>query len=63
MNNHHSPFGIMGGIYTLLSTILGWIALQDAQVLLSMCASGGAIVVGFFTARYYYVMAKRNKNK
>jgi len=53
----------MGGIYTLFSTILGWIALQDAQVLLSMCASGGALVVGFFTARYYYIMAKRNKNK
>jgi hypothetical protein len=46
---------------SLLSVVIAWISLRDAQIVIAIIASVVAIVSGLFAVRYYYYATKEKK--
>ena len=63
MQHNHSPMGIFGAITTVYSALITWVSLIEAQTLMAVVASSVAVIVGFFTIRYYYYATKKVRGK
>ena len=62
MEGHHGHGnGQVNLMITIFSSILTWITIKEAQVVLGLFASGVAIISGIFAARYYYFAAKEKQ--
>ena len=60
-NNNHAPITTM--ILTILTTILGWITLLDAQYVMSFVLTCIGIISGVMAIRYYYHAGNSAKSK
>jgi len=68
MDNHnHSPFSVL---ITIMTTVLSWLTLLNAQYFMSFVLTCIGIVSGVFAIRYYYYagnekreILKNNKNE
>lgn len=59
MNEHHSP--LMNTFFVVLSTILGWISLVNAQYILSFILTLAGLVNVIMAIRYYYYAGNEKK--
>jgi hypothetical protein len=53
--------GLLNAITSLISGIVAWISLQQAQTVITFLASAVALVSGIFAARYYWYATKEKK--
>lgn len=64
MEGHHSHLTpVVNMFVSLLSTVLTWITLYDAQYFLSFTLSCIGIVSGIFAMRYYYFAGNEKREK
>ena len=61
-HQHHSA-PIVNMFISLISTVLTWITLYDAQYFLSFTLSCIGIVSGIFAVRYYYFAGNEKREK
>ena len=59
--NNTSPYAPINLLISILSTIMAFITLHDAQTLLALVSAFIAILSGFFAARYYYYGSREKK--
>jgi hypothetical protein len=62
-NNISHGTGVFSTALSLGASILTWITLKDAQIILAMAASVVAIASGIFAIRYYYLATKKQPSK
>jgi hypothetical protein len=65
---HHNTSGesliaVMNMAISIVSAIFAWVTLKDLQLVISMFASGIAIVSGIFAIRYYITATGKVKNE
>lgn len=61
MNEHHSP--IFNTIIALVSSVISWITLLNAQYILSFILTVFGIVNVIMGIRYYYYAGNEKRNK
>ena len=59
-NNGHQVGGLYPTLVSGLCSILAWVSLKDAQLMVSLVASGVAIVSGCMAIIYYYRKIKNS---
>ena len=62
MDLHHQDAGIFSSL-SVISSIIAWFALKDAQSILAIIASLIAIGSGIMAMRYYHYATKEKRGK
>jgi hypothetical protein len=57
-NNNHSPMSVL---LTIMTTILSWLTLFNAQYLMSFILTCIGIISGIFAIRFYYYAGNEKK--
>lgn len=62
-NNYHDPAWPIAAVLSITSTIIAWIGIKEAQMIVALIASMVAIASGILAGRYYWFATKKIKNE